>query len=229
MFYAGVPAVNLRFKDDTKKHKGVGQYPTYHTGFETFYLVDKIIDPGFRIHRTCAQTSIHILLNLADSLVLPYNFRNFGEEMQKAIDAFNSNNITRLLEANGATIDHLQAAVDEYKEAAGQYMDSLDNADRSNPMMMRMINDQMMGVERVFVIPGGLPERPDTRHAIFAPAKFNAYGASAFPGISDLSFEIEKLTGQAKLDRWEEIKKHLSDLMIIVKSAAAYLKPLDQI
>ena len=56
-FYANIPAINLRFKDDTKKYKGVGQYPTYHTGYETFYLVDKIIDPGFKIHRTCAQVN----------------------------------------------------------------------------------------------------------------------------------------------------------------------------
>ena len=59
-FYANIPAINLRFKDDTKKYKGVGQYPTYHTGYETFYLVDKIIDPGFKIHRTCAQVPISL-------------------------------------------------------------------------------------------------------------------------------------------------------------------------
>ncbi len=76
-FYAGVPSINLRFKDDTKLHKGVGQYPTYHTGYETFYLMDSIIDPGFRIHRTCAQSSIRMLLNLADSVVLPYNLEHF--------------------------------------------------------------------------------------------------------------------------------------------------------
>ncbi len=54
-FMATIPAINLRFKDDTKKYKGVGQYPMYHTGYETFYLMDKLIDPGFKIHRTCAQ------------------------------------------------------------------------------------------------------------------------------------------------------------------------------
>ena len=48
----------MRFKDDTKKYKGVGQYPTYHTGYETFYLMDEIIDPGFKIHRTCAQVNL---------------------------------------------------------------------------------------------------------------------------------------------------------------------------
>ena len=50
----------MRFKDDTKKYKGVGQYPTYHTGYETFYLMDEIIDPGFKIHRTCAQVNFRI-------------------------------------------------------------------------------------------------------------------------------------------------------------------------
>ena len=53
-FFANIPAVQVMFKTDEKKY-GVGWYPTYHTGFETFYLVDKIVDPGFKIHRTCAQ------------------------------------------------------------------------------------------------------------------------------------------------------------------------------
>lgn len=45
-FYAGVPAINLVFKIDNKKYKDVGTYPPYHTGYDTFYLVDKILDPG---------------------------------------------------------------------------------------------------------------------------------------------------------------------------------------
>ena len=62
-FYANIPAINLRFKDDTKKYPGVGQYPTYHTGYETFYLMDKLIDPGFKIHKTCAQVRFAKLHN----------------------------------------------------------------------------------------------------------------------------------------------------------------------
>ena len=71
--------------------------------------------------------------------------------------------------------------------------------------------------------------RPDTRHSIFAPAKFNKYGASAFPGISDLTHEVGKLRGAEKEERWERVKRHVSDLMIIVRSATAYLQPVDQI
>ena len=45
-FYAGVPSINLVFRLDHHKYKGVGSYPPYHTGYDTFYLVDKILDPG---------------------------------------------------------------------------------------------------------------------------------------------------------------------------------------
>ena len=45
-FYAGIPSINLSFRVDKKKHEGVWVYPSYHTGYDTFYLVDKILDPG---------------------------------------------------------------------------------------------------------------------------------------------------------------------------------------
>ena len=54
-FFANIPAINLRFKDDNKKYQGLGTYPMYHTGYETFFLMDNLIDPGFKIHKTCTQ------------------------------------------------------------------------------------------------------------------------------------------------------------------------------
>ena len=80
-FYATIPGINLRFKDDSKKYKGIGQYPTYHTGFETFYLMAKIVDPGFKIHRTCAQVPISlrtlfIVSDLVDFIGLQHGYHN---------------------------------------------------------------------------------------------------------------------------------------------------------
>ena len=40
----------------------------------------------------------------------------------------------------------------------------------------RVLNDQLMLLERVFLLPKGLPGRPDVRHALFSPANFDAYG-----------------------------------------------------
>ena len=75
----------------------------------------------------------------------------------------------------------------------------------------------------------GLPGRPESRNAIFAPVKFNLYGASAFPGISDLLHEIENLEGDSKEARWKEIQRHVSDLMIMIQEAARFLKPVEKI
>ena len=65
--------------------------------------------------------------------------------------------------------------------------------------------------------------RPETRNAIFAPSKFNAYGGAAFPGITDLLHEIEDLASDEKTKRYKELKKHVSDLMIMIKEASRFL------
>ncbi len=66
-FYAGVPGINLLFIPGKS-----GGYPAYHTGYETFELVDKVVDPGFRIHRSAAQLAMHAALRLAEARVIPF-------------------------------------------------------------------------------------------------------------------------------------------------------------
>ena len=232
-FYAGVPAFDIDFDVDTKKHKGVGAYPMYHTGYETFYLMNDIIDPGYKIHRTCAQTTLYALLSLADSALIPYNLTHFPTEMKIALSSFDKTNITRTLEANSIELKHLRNAVDEFDIESKKYMNMLKSeySSQPDPFKLKMINDQMMQLERVFVLDGGLPERHDTRHAVYAPSKFNAYSGVGFPAISDLLYEFEKLESgtQDYQKRVKLIKKHVSDLMIVTKAATRFLKPLDEI
>ena len=83
-FYANIPAINLRFKDDNKKYPGVGQYPMYHTAYETFYLMDELIDPGFKIHRTCAQVSNHLFTSFQYSIII--FFKCFITDINSHID-----------------------------------------------------------------------------------------------------------------------------------------------
>ena len=65
--------------------------------------------------------------------------------------------------------------------------------------------------------------RPSSRNAIFAPSKFNSYGGAAFPGIIDLLHEIDDLDNDSKKKRYEELKKHVSDLMIMIKEGSRFL------
>ena len=49
-FYAGVPSIMYSY--------GKWGYPTYHTGFETFHLMDKMVDPGFRSAKNTSELRV---------------------------------------------------------------------------------------------------------------------------------------------------------------------------
>uniref|UniRef100_A0A0K2TTW2 Nacetylatedalphalinked acidic dipeptidase 2like [Strongylocentrotus purpuratus] n=1 Tax=Lepeophtheirus salmonis TaxID=72036 RepID=A0A0K2TTW2_LEPSM len=217
-FSAGVPSVDLKFKDDTKKYKGVGQYPMYHTGYETFYLMNNIIDPDFHIHRTCAQTSIHLLLRFADSAVVPYDLNEIPVEMEKGLKEIMQSNVTNdILIPAGVTFKYVRAAINDFKIRCHEFMNNIETRS-SSPYDLRALNDQLMYFQKVFL---------KEQDVIFAPATFNKYGSSVFPVLRDYYHEIDKLTEEELRDRVEEIKRHLSDLMIYIQMASSYLGPID--
>ncbi len=229
-FYAGIPGFNLRFRPDSKKYGGMNRNPSYHTGYETFYLIDKLIDPGYKINRACVQTSLFMLLQLAESRILPLDLSGVAAAMEHGLNQYKEDGTVELMEANNATVRYLEDAIEAFKDAALAFMERKEEAIRSNdPLEGRIFNDQLMLLDRAFIIPEGLPDRPADRHAIFAPSKYNKYGSSSFPGIADLTHEIEKLGDEERAERWERVRRHLSDLMIIVRSAASFLQPVDEI
>ena len=150
--------------------------------------------------------------------------------MKKAMETFKKNNITQKLEENDGSLNYVEAAISDFEMATTKFMAKLKDVKKSqNPLEHRIVNDQMMQLEKVFLMPAGLPGRPESRNAIFAPAKFNSYAGSAFPGISDLLHEIDDLGEEAKSARWKEIRRHVSDLMIMIQEAARFLNPAEQI
>ena len=168
---------------------------------------------------------------MADSALLPYNLEQLPKTIQETLDAFEKDNTTRKMEDNGASLRFIQKAVQDFATATRQFQKSkleiLES--QANDMQLRVVNDQMMQLERVFNMPNGIPGRPGVRNAIFAPGKFNAYAGGAFPGIADLLHEIDDLPAEDKAKRWKEIKRHVSDLMIMLQEAARFLQPVEQI
>ena len=84
-----------------------------------------------------------------------------------------------------------------------------------------------MLLERIFLLPQGLPGQVSYRHALFSPSKHNSYGTvhctelysrsktktiiisagSAFPGLADLLHGIEELDTEEKGKRIKELRK----------------------
>jgi len=228
-FYAGIPALYFTFKADNKKYPGLSGYPTYHTGYETFYLMDHLIDPGFKIHRACSQLSMHMILNLAESAILPLSPNHIVSEIQNGVTGMYKNNVPKLLNDNGAgaAFELLLASIKVFNASTLNWLETRDTQKRNGklkePLSLRSLNDQIMLLERTFLLPQGLPGRAYHRHGIFSPSKFNIYGGAAFPGIGDLLHEVDKLKSDEKIERFKEIRKHLSDLMIVLRQAASWL------
>ena len=99
-----------------------------------------------------------MLLELADSALLPYNLERFPKIMQETLKEFDSNNVTSLLQKGGVTLQYIKEAVEEFKTSTEEFMKNLQEIKKTlNSLSLRIANDQMMQLERVFNMPTGLP------------------------------------------------------------------------
>lgn len=223
-FYCGIPSMDIAFKIDKSKYD-ISTYPSYHTGYETFYMVDTYTDPGFRIHQGCSRIASLILKYYADSAIIPYNLEQLPRTIEENLEKIKANGIKDKLLAIYDKFPILEESVHNFTAAAIIFVHNMNEVKGSlDPIMIRSINDQLMKLEQVFILPGGLPGRPLIRHAIFAPSQFDHYAAAAFPGISDLLYRIDTLQGDELIQREKDIRRHISDLTILMQRAVGLLK-----
>ena len=122
-FNVGVPSIMYYFLVDKQKYnKFSGFYPTYHTGFETFYLVDKILDPGFKTSRSCAQLGLHMALQLADTPVLQTSLEDMTSLIEETLTGFENSTFPTLRKYGaGDSVDVLIKAFHKFKAAASKF------------------------------------------------------------------------------------------------------------
>ena len=129
-YYAGVPSLDYYFDIDKQKYpKSTGGYPTYHTGYETFFLMDHLLDPGFKLHKTCSQLSLHIILQLAESTILPFQPLDIVKELVKAFDKMEKENVTKTLRDNGAgaAFDLMKVSFNGFKLTVDRWTEKRNN------------------------------------------------------------------------------------------------------
>ncbi|XP_066555370.1 N-acetylated-alpha-linked acidic dipeptidase 2 [Amia ocellicauda] len=218
----GIASGRARYTKNRKTAK-YSNYPVYHSVYETFELVEKFYDPSFKRLLAVAQVRAGLIFQLADALVLPLDCNEYAGALRKyANSIFNlaSQHQSDLVKY-GVSFDSLFSAVENFTTAAKDFHDRLQHLDTTNPLKVRMANDQMMYLERSFVDPLGLPGRPFYRHIIFAPSSHNKYAGESFPGIYDAMFDIQNAQDVPKA--WEEVKRQISIAAFTVHAAAMTL------
>uniref|UniRef100_A0A6Q2WQ27 Glutamate carboxypeptidase 2 n=1 Tax=Esox lucius TaxID=8010 RepID=A0A6Q2WQ27_ESOLU len=220
----GIAAGRARYTKD-KKTERYSSYPVYHSVYETFEVVDRFYDPSFQRLRAVAQVRGGLIFQLADSQLLPLDASQYADSLTKyahSIAQLGQKHQDALI-TYGVSFDSLFSAVENFTTAASSFHERLKTLDRTDPLQVRMANDQLMYLERAFVDPLGLPGRPFYRHVIFAPSIHNKYAGESFPGIYDALFDIEHAANPRRA--WEEVRRQISIATFTVHAAAMTLTP----
>uniref|UniRef100_A0A8C2ME63 N-acetylated-alpha-linked acidic dipeptidase 2 n=1 Tax=Cricetulus griseus TaxID=10029 RepID=A0A8C2ME63_CRIGR len=219
----GIASGRTRYTKNRKTDK-YSSYPVYHTIYETFELVENFYDPTFKKQLSVAQLRGALVYELADSVIIPFNIQDYAKALKTyAASIFNlSKKHEQQLRSHGVSFDSLFSAVTNFSKAASDFHRRLTQVDLTNPIAVRIMNDQLMLLERAFIDPLGLPGRQFYRHIIFAPSSHNKYAGESFPGIYDAMFDIENRADPHLA--WAEVKKHISIAAFMIQAAAGTLR-----
>ncbi|NXV14990.1 FOLH1 carboxypeptidase, partial [Cepphus grylle] len=219
----GIASGRARYSKNWNVEK-YSSYPVYHSVYETYETVERFYDPTFKNHLTVAQVRGGLVFELANSVVLPFDCRDYASAVSNyAHIIYNlSRNHEEELATYNVSFDALFSAVKNFTEVAARFHERLQQIDINNLLAVRSLNDQLMFLERAFIDPLGLPGRPFYRHVIFAPSSHNKYAGESFPGIYDAMFDIKNKADQH--EAWEEVKRQISIAAFTVQAAAETLK-----
>ena len=82
--------MDIRFRggpEDSTSDNNVSMiFPTRHTGYDNYEGYKNLLDKDFKILTTCSQVIVHIVRELADSKLLPFDIQEYSTALGKAID-----------------------------------------------------------------------------------------------------------------------------------------------
>ncbi|KAG8453051.1 hypothetical protein GDO86_004748 [Hymenochirus boettgeri] len=219
----GIASARARYTKNRKESR-FSAYPVYHSVYDTFAIVDKFYDPLYKNHLSVAKVRGGLVMELADSMVLPLDGQDYADALNNYANIVYSMAKKHQLKLTvfNVSFDSLFTSIDNFRESVKSFHMRLQQLDLSNPIAVRMMNDQLMYLERAFIDPLGLPGRPFYRHIIFAPSSHNKYAGESFPGVYDALFDIENKSDE--LAAWNEVKRQISIATFTVQAAAETLK-----
>jgi N-acetylated-alpha-linked acidic dipeptidase len=181
--HLGIPALDVGFG---------GRYGVYHSTYDNFYWMEKFGDPEFLYHATAAKLFTLVAMRAAGADVAPLTFVPYGEALRDHVDDLRrtlarktrggtSPKIADMLFAPViAGVKNFSARAEACDQATSSLMSSKVPID---PARLSTVNDALMNVERAFLAPEGLPDRPWYKHTIYAPGLTTGYSAWPLPGL----------------------------------------------
>ncbi len=169
--HLGVPSTDIG---------STGPYGVYHSVFDNFAWFKKFGDPDFVYEQEMARVFGLEALRMADADILPYNYEEYGEEIQSYLDAAKKK-AQAAFGKGSLDFTAVAAAARHFQDAGTKILARQKNPQRDLPRL----NDALRGAERALLEEQGLPHRPWFRHTIYAPGEYTGYAAVVIPGVNE--------------------------------------------
>ncbi|QKX56894.1 uncharacterized protein TRUGW13939_04001 [Talaromyces rugulosus] len=206
----------------------------YHSCYENFEWMSQFGDPGFDRHRMLAEFWALLLLELADSPILPYDMEAYASDVAKyvvdlekyakskgaplkspknpqqrseTVDMWPLHDAAQVFQTNAATFQEWEQAWYTTVYGSGGF--------ESNVLGVRRVNHnaRMADFETNLLDlseGGGVPNRTQFKHVLFAPQAWSGYDEGFFPAIRDAIDSGNWTATQSWINRVSDIIKEAS-------------------
>ncbi len=213
---------------------------SYHSIYDSFDHYTRFGDPNFEYGIAEAETNGRLMLRLANSDFLPFEFTTFADTMQRYLDELTKlaqTTQTNIEEQNRLVREHvLEIAADPTKtyvpppvEVTAPYLNfaPLQNAiarlktaaaDYDASPHTAAADSQVMHAEEKLLTANGLPRRPWFKHVIYAPGFYTGYGVKTVPGVREA---IEQ-------KQWTEANQQIEIVAKVINDYATWLEGIGE-
>jgi N-acetylated-alpha-linked acidic dipeptidase len=167
-----------------------GPYGVYHSVFDNYNWFIRNADPTFVYEQQQARVFGLEVLHMADTDVLPYDYRLYGREVVGYVQA--SKQRSKL----AVDFEAASKAADRFAAAGNAVYAKQATPGGSNDAL----NGALRDAETALLNPAGLPHRAWFKHTIYDPGEYTGYAAVVIPGVNEGIDADDAARTQAQLD-----------------------------
>lgn len=219
----GTSSVDMYFK---------GQRFPYHSCYDNFDWMQRFGDPDWAYHKAMGEIWALMIFELADRPIAPFDLEAYAKAIKQWIDDLENyardgeHNIGQLnVTLLHSACDTLAEETRKFNEFEQRWKDHIySHGGFEGPQITRQRlqhNNRMVKFESDLLDlseGGGLTDRTQYKHVLFAPQKWSGYDEAIFPGIRD-AIDDKDL---------EEAKRQVQKVGNILMSAAKNLNAPDE-
>jgi N-acetylated-alpha-linked acidic dipeptidase len=185
----------------------------YHSIYDSFYWYTKFSDGTFEYGRGLAQFNGTVVMRLADADVLPFEFTNLADTVNRYVD-----DLDKLAKRSGPpreiNLAPLTSASKSLADSARRYEDALTKATAKgfqDVKQAKALNELLYRSERKLINAQGLPRRSWFKHQLYAPGFYTGYGVKTIPGVREA---IEQ-------KQWADIEPQMKNVVAALQALAS--------